>query len=361
MSGFVVRVRCRVCGASRSVVAFGVRSRTLVLCPSCGHRGWVSRRQVRSGRPFVRPQARPSAPLAGLRSTSRTLTSTRRLTDVQPTPRRNNPEPPRNRPEINPTDNKRNLPVVREEKKVAYKQLTFAPNQCPSSAGDLHLKVAELPEKERPVRRLIRYSETALSTAEIIAAILQTPNALEQAHMLLAKFGGLMGIARASINDLCEVPGIGEAKAAQLKAALEISRRLLVDPPDDKPQVKSPADAANLLMLQMETLQKEHMVVIVLDTKSHVIAQETISIGTVNANYVRVAEVFQPAIKANAPAIIVAHNHPSGDPTPSPEDVMVTELITEAGDLLDIQVLDHLVIGQNRYVSLKERGLGGFD
>jgi len=141
-------------------------------------------------------------------------------------------------------------------------------------------------------------------------------------------------------------------------AALELGRRLLVESPDARPQVTSPTNAANLVLLEMSLLEKEEVRVVILDTRNRVLSIPTIYVGSLNTNVVRVAELFRDAIKHNAAAIIVVHNHPSGDPTPSPEDVRLTEMLVQAGKLMDIEVLDHLIIGQGRFVSLKERGLG---
>jgi DNA repair protein RadC len=196
----------------------------------------------------------------------------------------------------------------------------------------------------------------------LLAIILRTgvggENVLNLATRLLARFGGMAGLARSSFSELCEEKGIGVAKAAQLKAAMELGRRLLLASPGERPQVKSPADAANLMMMEMSMLEQEHMRLILLDSKNYVLDTPTMYIGSLNTSVIRVGELFREAIKQNCAAIIVVHNHPSGDPTPSPEDVSVTELISQAGQLLDIDVLDHLIIGQQRYVSLKERGLG---
>ena len=218
--------------------------------------------------------------------------------------------------------------------------------------------VRELPAQERPANRLLKYGQTNLSNAEIIASVLQTPNALYQANTLLAKHKGLIGLARASTHELKEVQGLGPAKVAQLKAAMELGRRILIASPNDRVQVKSPADAANLVMAEMMNLEQEHMRVILLDSKNHVIDIPTMYIGNLNTSVIRVGELFREAIRQNAAAIICVHNHPSSDPTPSPEDVAVTELIVKAGELLDIEVLDSMIIGHQRYVSLKERGLG---
>jgi len=218
--------------------------------------------------------------------------------------------------------------------------------------------VRELPAGEQPVNRLYHHGARALNQAELLASVLQTPDALSLAYELLARFQGLAGLARASIAELCTVDGIGPAKAAQLKAALELGRRLLLAADNDKPQVKGPADVANLLMAEMEYLEQEHFKVVLLNSKNRIMAAPTIYIGTANTTYIRVAEVLKPAIRQGAVAMILVHNHPSGDPTPSPEDVAVTKQIVAAAKLVDIQVLDHIIIGQGRWTSLKERQLG---
>ena len=197
------------------------------------------------------------------------------------------------------------------------------------------LTIKDLPTDERPRERLARAGDGALSTVELLAIILRTgvggENVLTLAARLLSRFGGLPGLARASFAELEAERGLGKAKTAQLKAALELGRRILLAAPEDRFIVRSPADVAQLLMAEMAHLEQEHF---------------------------RVGEVFRDAVKRNCAAIIVVHNHPSGDPTPSPEDVEVTCQLAEAGDLLDIEVLDHLIIGQQRFVSLRERGLG---
>lgn len=225
-----------------------------------------------------------------------------------------------------------------------------------------HVTIHDMPTGERPRERLEHHGAEALSTAELMAILLRTgsrgENVLTLATRLLIEFGGLSGLARASFSELSAIRGMGQAKAAQLKAGLEIGRRLLIAAPDERPQITSPADAANLLMLEMGHLEQEHLRLLLLDTKNRVLASPTIYKGNVNTSVIRVSELFREAIRHNSVALIIAHNHPSGDPTPSPEDVRVTRQIFEAGKLLDVEVLDHLVIGQGRYVSLKERGLG---
>lgn len=178
------------------------------------------------------------------------------------------------------------------------------------------------------------------------------------AERLLARFGGLSGLARASVSEIEREHGIGQAKAVQIKAAFELGRRLLVEAPDERPQITTPDQAAALLVGDMSHLQREELRVVLLDSTHRVVHIQTVYVGTVNASHIRVSELFQEAITRNCPALVVAHNHPSGDPTPSPEDARVTEQLVEAGRLLDIEVLDHLVVGEGRYVSLRERGLG---
>ena len=215
---------------------------------------------------------------------------------------------------------------------------------------------------ERPRERLINQGPQALSNAELIAILLrvgvQGENVIRMSERLVIQFKGLSGLLRASIAELSAVKGMGSAKATQIKAALELGRRLTIESPEERPIVKSPADAANLLMLEMSAYEQEHMRVLLLDTRNRVLASPTIYIGNLNTAVVRIGELFREAVRQNCAAIIVAHNHPSGDPTPSPEDVRVTEQMVSAGKLLDIDVLDHLIIGQQRFVSLKERGLG---
>jgi len=222
--------------------------------------------------------------------------------------------------------------------------------------------IRDLPVDLRPRERIIYTGAGSLSNAELVAIILRMggrgENVIRMAERLLSQFGGLPGLAQASFDELCHVHGIGTAKAAQIKAALELGRRLLATAPHERPQVRSPADVANLLMLEMGLLEQEHLRAVLLDTKNVVLRVANVYAGNLNTAVVRVGEVFREAIRANCASIIVVHNHPSGDPTPSPEDVRVTEPLVEAGRLLDIEVLDHLVIGRNRYVSLKERGLG---
>lgn len=217
--------------------------------------------------------------------------------------------------------------------------------------------IRELPPAEQPQARLLWHGTAALSSSELLNILLHLPEP-GLAESLLADYGGLAGLAQAPVSELMAIKGIGPARAAQLKAAFELGRRLLVAAPQERPIVKSPADAANLLLLEMAGLEQEHLRAIILNTRYQVLKVQDIYVGSLNTAVVRVGELFREAIRANAAAIIIAHNHPSGDPTPSPEDIHLTRQIVEAGRLLNIDVLDHLVIGQARWVSLKERGLG---
>jgi DNA repair protein RadC len=232
----------------------------------------------------------------------------------------------------------------------------------PVASATYHPTIKELPSTERPRERLQHYGAEALSTAELLAIILRVgrrgENVVVMAQRLLSQFEGLQGLARASFSELCNEKGLSTAKVSQLKAALELGRRLLVTAPEERSPIRSPADVADLLLAEMGHLEQEEMRVLLLDTRHRLKRMHHLYVGSLNASPVRVAELFREAVQTNSAAILAVHNHPSGDPTPSPEDVRVTQMLVQAGKLLDIEVLDHLIIGQGRYVSLKERGLG---
>ena len=223
-------------------------------------------------------------------------------------------------------------------------------------------RITDLNETERPRERLAELGAQALSPAELIAILLRVgvpgENAVQVGQRLLNHFRGLAGLHRAPLEELTEQHGIGAAKAAQLKAAIELGRRLTLEDPNERQVINSPEDAARLVQYEMSALEDEHLRVILLDTRNHVVDTVELYHGSVNSSQVRVAEVFKAAIRRNATALILVHNHPSGDPTPSPDDLAVTRSCVEAGKLLELEVLDHLVIGQGRFVSMKERGLG---
>jgi DNA repair protein RadC len=242
-----------------------------------------------------------------------------------------------------------------------HNQATMWPaNQCgPRSLAERPLR--EWPIQERPVERLSTTGAASLSDTELIALILGAcgkTNPIALAGELVAQSGGWHGLMKLTTEELAAMRGMTRAKAASIKAALEIARRLILTNPEDRFQIRSPADAATLLMTEMAHLDQEHLRTIILDTKNRVLKVHTVYIGSLNSSIVRIGAVFKEPIRLNAAAVIVVHNHPSSDPTPSPEDVAVTKQIVEAGALLEIEVLDHLVIGHGRFVSMRERGLG---
>ena len=227
---------------------------------------------------------------------------------------------------------------------------------------EYHLMIRDLPAAERPRERLRSYGASHLSNAELLAIILRTgtpsESVLSLATRLLSQFGGLAGLARASYDELRSIYGFGEAKTAQLKASFELGRRLLSLQENERATIRSPQDVANLLQGEMAFLEQEHLRVALLNTRNQVVSIHEVYQGNVNSAVIRAGEVFREAVRSNCPAIIVVHNHPSGDPTPSQEDIRVTEQLVEAGRILDIEVLDHVVVAQNGFMSLKERGLG---
>ena len=223
-------------------------------------------------------------------------------------------------------------------------------------------RIRDLHESDRPRERLAALGPQALSNAELIAILLRVgvtgESAVHVGQRLLNKFGGLTGLHRAPLADIKKQHGLGDAKASQIKAAIELGRRLTLEAPEERPSINSPADAAALVSYEMSALEQEHLRVILLDRRNRVLETVEVYKGSVNSSQVRIGEVFKEAVRKNASAVVVIHNHPSGDPTPSPDDVAVTRAIVQAGKLLDVEVLDHLVIGQGKWISLKERGLG---
>ena len=222
--------------------------------------------------------------------------------------------------------------------------------------------IRDMPQGERPRERLMGSGANSLSNAELIAILLRTgvrgESVLNLSNRLLSRFGGLPGMGRVSFGELCSINGISEAKACQLLAALELGRRLVSLSPEHRNIVRSPQDVANLLSAEMGFLDQEHLRVLLLSTKSEVRGIHEVYKGNVNSSVIRVAEVLRPAIRENCPSIIVVHNHPSGDPSPSAEDILVTRKIAAGGEMVDIELLDHIVIGGQNYVSLKEKSLG---
>ena len=222
-------------------------------------------------------------------------------------------------------------------------------------------RLRELPADERPRERLALRGPGGLASAELIAIVWGSGaaghSAAELAEEALTRHEGLTGLARASDVELERIPGVGPVRAAQLTAAFELGRRLLADWPAARWTVRSPRDVADRLVLQMGRLEREELRVVLLNTKNVVLRVTTVYQGNVASSLVRVGELYRDAVRLNATGVILIHNHPSGDPTPSPDDLHLTAEALAAGRLLDIQLLDHLVIGHDSWVSLRDRGI----
>lgn len=223
------------------------------------------------------------------------------------------------------------------------------------------LLIRDLPCEERPREKLLMLGAGALSNAELLAILLRSGSARESAVQLavrlLSRSGGLRFLPDLSLEEMEEIKGVGPAKAIQIKAALELGRRLATLPPDEAESITSPQRAAALFMEQLRYKRKEHFMILLLNTKNHVISKEEISIGSLNASIVHPREIFNIPLRKSAASVILVHNHPSGDPSPSQEDLEVTRRLVEAGNILGIAVRDHLVIGDGCYFSFKEKGL----
>jgi DNA repair protein RadC len=234
--------------------------------------------------------------------------------------------------------------------------LGLAPEETASERLEELLRV--IPVRERPAHRA-GYQARECSTLELLAAVVGGSRQIETASSILSRFGTPRALSRAGVHELISFNGIGFAKAAGIVAAMELGRRSTLPGERDAPVIRSPEDAAKLLIPSMATLEQEHLVVLNLDTRNRVIGDPVeIYHGSLNTSLVRVGELFRSALQANAAGIVVAHNHPSGAVAPSPEDVAITRVIREAGQLLDVPLIDHLIIGDGRFTSLKSKGLG---
>ena len=218
-------------------------------------------------------------------------------------------------------------------------------------------RITDFEESQRPRERLETQGAAALSNAELLAILLRVgmkgANAVQIGQHVLDHFNGLLGVHRTTFGELCQVDGIGKAKAAQIKAAIELGRRINSLSIDDRRQISSPQDVADLVMYEMMALEQEELWVILLDTRNRLLGMDRLYRGSLNASSVRPVEVFKMAIRHNAASLIIVHNHPSGDPSPSPEDVNLTRVLLEAGRLLECPLLDHIVVGANRVASVK--------
>jgi DNA repair protein RadC len=223
-----------------------------------------------------------------------------------------------------------------------------------------NILLRDVPNDERPRERMQQFGAQALSNAELLAILLRTgtfaESAVRLAQKVLLEAGSLRNLVDMSMDQLKTIKGIGSAKAMQIQASIELGRRLARTSMTDTVTIRSPQDVASYLMEDLRYLQKEHFVVLFLNTKNHVVAQETLSMGSLNASIVHPREVFRAAIKRSSASIICVHNHPSGDPTPSPEDIAMTTRLVEAGQIIGIEVLDHIILGDQNFVSLKEKG-----
>ncbi len=237
---------------------------------------------------------------------------------------------------------------------MSHQQLSFLNGETIQSYAIPRLKL--LPVCEQPAFRVAKDSD-ACNLAELLAVIIGGSTQIEEAERLLAKFGSIRQIAQAYVDEIAKVPGIGNQTALRLKASLALGRRLL-QPEVECPLIRSPNDAAQILMPLLAHREQEYLLVMLLDTRNRMLDVSEVYHGSLNSSMVRIGEVFKPALQRNAAAVLVSHNHPSTDPTPSPDDVNVTHALVQAGKLLEVNVVDHIICGLSRWVSLKEKGLG---
>ncbi|MGI6453212.1 MAG: RadC family protein [Syntrophomonadaceae bacterium] len=226
--------------------------------------------------------------------------------------------------------------------------------------SEYHVGIKDLPVSMRPREKLMEKGEASLSDAELLAIIIgmgtRKVNAVDLARSLMVKYGSLRFLKEASLEELTAEHGIGPAKAISIRAAIEIGRRMAVSV-YHKPVIKSPQDVCDLVMEEMRYFDREYFRALYLDRKGGLLAMEDISKGGLHSSIVHPREVFKTAVKRSAASIILVHNHPSGDPTPSIEDIEVTRRLVQAGETMGIVILDHVVIGEKAYCSLKEKGL----
>jgi DNA repair protein RadC len=218
-------------------------------------------------------------------------------------------------------------------------------------------RIKDLEESQRPRERLEHQGAGVLNNAELLAILLRVGmkglSAVQIGQRLLCLFRGLDGLQKATFKELCDVDGVGPAKAAQVKAAIELGRRLATMTPEDRILINNPQDVVDQVQYQMAGLDQEELWVLLLDTRNQLLQIKHLYKGSLNASTVRLAEIFRAGIRDNAAALIVVHNHPSGDPSPSPEDIHLTKQLNEAGQLLELPVLDHIIVGKRGFMSIK--------
>jgi DNA repair protein RadC len=226
---------------------------------------------------------------------------------------------------------------------------------------DISFTVHDLPKPERPRERLQKFGAEALSAQELLALVIgrgiPKKSVMNIAQELLAKFGNIKAISQATIEELSQIKGIGLAKAAQIKACFELGRREELEPELKNFDIKDPETVVKAVRAGIKDKAKEHFKLILLNPRNKIVGISTISIGTLNASLVHPREVFKDAIKHSAASIVLAHNHPSGDPDPSEDDLTITKRLKEAGKILGVEVIDHIIIGKNGFFSFKEKGL----
>lgn len=226
----------------------------------------------------------------------------------------------------------------------------------------MHRNIRQLPADERPRERMLSHGASSLSDAELLAILLGSgargESAVELARRILegGNGDGLAHLARMDVLELMKVKGVGKAKACKVKAAIEVGARLL-STQRQLITIRNAADVGSLMMPRLSYLDREHFVVVLLSTKNQVLGTELISVGSLNASLAHPREIFKPCLRRNAASLILVHNHPSGDPSPSPEDIAMTRRLIEAGRIMGIEVLDHVIIGDGRYISLREAGI----
>ena len=230
------------------------------------------------------------------------------------------------------------------------------------TSGEYSPMIRDIPAEERPRERLQARGPGELNNAELLAILLRTggngENVLNLAQRVMSRVEGVGALGRVTLSDLCAVKGIGKAKAAQILAGIELGRRTVRAMPDARTTIRCSDDIDKLVRADLVDQQQEQLRVILLNTRNQVMGVKTVYIGSVHSAVVRTAELLRDAIRENCPSIILVHNHPSGDPSPSPDDAAMTQHVVEAGKMLNIEVLDHVVVARGGYVSLKERGLG---
>lgn len=222
------------------------------------------------------------------------------------------------------------------------------------------IMIQDVPKGDRLRERLLKYGASHVSNQELLAILLvsgtRDESVLDLANRVLMHYEGLHLLKEATIEELTAIKGIGDAKGVQILAAIELGKRMNEYRPQERYFIRSPEDGANFVMEEMRSLTQEHFVVLFLNTKNQVIHRQTIFIGSLNASIVHPREVFREAVRRSAASIICAHNHPSGDPTPSQEDIHVTKRLVDSGKMMGIELLDHLIIGDRKFISLKEKG-----